>query len=96
MAEFFRISHVSPLKLAVISDILNIPGRSLRSLRLLLFHYSVLALPDQTRQGAGKPSAVNQPLVNSSDLAQFQFSHQTSLINAFNETRSFESVNFDG
>ena len=38
----------------------------------------------------------NQPLVNSSDLAQFQFSHQTSLINAFNETRSFESVNFDG
>ena len=38
----------------------------------------------------------NHPLVNSSDLAQFQFAHQTSLVNAFNQTRSFEPVNFNG
>ena len=38
----------------------------------------------------------NQPLVNSSDLAQFKFAHQTPLVNAFNQTRSFEPVNLNG
>ena len=35
-------------------------------------------------------------LVNSSDMAQFKFTHQASLVNAFNQTRSFEPVNFNG
>ena len=39
---------------------------------------------------------LNHPLVNSSDLAQFKFAHQTSLVNAFDQTRSFEPVNFNG
>ena len=38
----------------------------------------------------------HQPLVNSSDMTQFKFTHQASLVNAFNQTRSFEPVNFNG
>jgi len=38
----------------------------------------------------------NHPLVNSSDRAQFKFAHPTSLVNAFDQTRSLEPVNFNG
>ena len=39
---------------------------------------------------------LNHPLVNSSDMAQFKFAHQTSLVNSFSQTRSFEPVNING
>jgi len=75
---------------------------NLRVLRFLLFPFSLASRDGATKGGAhyqrlapGRIIRTN-PLVNSSDMAQFKLTHQASLVDAFNQTRSFEPVNFNG
>ena len=38
----------------------------------------------------------DEALIDGSDLAQFQFAHQAAFIDAFDQTRSFQTVNLNG